>query len=139
MDSFLSVRTPPLNVKNKRGKPFAWECMQEHPLGRPTPAPAGATGTRFLLAIRACLAGTARAAQPALLPTWLRAVGRMGCQPGDTNCFSVLVNALRYLCFTGGQEILQLLGASVPRDLPLFHLRKSMKESISLSRKVKSG
>ena len=46
----------------------------------------------------------------------------MVCQAGDTNYFSFLVNGLRYLSTLWlGRNY--LLGASVHRDLPLFHLR----------------
>lgn len=68
------------------------------------------------------------------LSIWLRAVGKMVCQAGDTNYFSFLVNGLRYLStLWSGRNY--LLGASVHRDLPLFHLRDQFYDLYFLEQK----
>lgn len=68
------------------------------------------------------------------LSIWLRAVGKMVCQAGDTNYFSFLVNGLRYLSTLWlGRNY--LLGASVHRDLPLFHLRDQFYDLYFLEQK----
>lgn len=63
-------------------------------------------------------------AQPSLinwpfcwLPIWLRVAGKMGCHPRGTNCFSPLINGLRYVCLMSRLEILCPLGASVHKNL----------------------
>ena len=58
----------------------------------------------------------------------------MVCQAGDTNYFSFLVNGLRYLSTLWlGRNY--LLGASVHRDLPLFHLRDQFYDLYFLEQK----
>lgn len=86
--SFLSVRTPP-SMSKMRGANHSsgGACRSMDSAG--SPAPAGADGNVLSARHTSLSRGHGRAAQLALLPARPRAVGRMGCQPRDTNCFTI--------------------------------------------------